>query len=179
MVLIGRNCSKGGNIRLGLGLFILIATFLLLLNRKNVLHPAEIVLYWMINATINSEFLLISSTNLELINFLPDSYTAITVLTNYLYLFPMITLSSLTLFIKLESIKKKILLFLAMVFIHSLFFFLYKWIALLDYDHRTYYWIPVYWGAVLIGNMFILVGYRRLLKRAGITYGIPSTAKKL
>jgi hypothetical protein len=166
-------------IRLGLGLFILIATVLLLLNMKKVLHPAEIVLYWMINATINSEFLLITTTNLKLISFLPDSYTAMAVLINYLFLFPMITLYSLTLFIEMDSIKKRIILFFATVFLHSLFFYLCKWIALLDYDHKTYYWITVYWGAVLIGNLFILVGYRRLLKRAGIIYGLPSTAKKL
>ncbi|KKI93842.1 hypothetical protein WQ54_01965 [Bacillus sp. SA1-12] len=160
-----------------LSIFIASILFILILNKE--LHPTEIVLYWMINAMINEEFLLIFIINLKMMHMANNLSSVFTVIIGTIYLMPMLTLSFLLYFIKFQSIISRFFLILVSLFIHSSCIYISERIGLLTNVQWEYSYTLFYWGAALLVNVMLLLGYRRLLRRAGIFNESYNTAKKL
>lgn len=175
---IRKKTTEGRKTLLALVLFIICATFLLGINSQNTFLPAEIVLNGMINALINVEFILITISNLKVINASNDKLSAITVIIGQVYLIPMITICFLSIFIKATSISKKIIIFSISLVLHTIFIYLYEYLGLINIKNLPYYFSVFYWCAVLLVNLFIFFKYRKLLARAGMLNGYINNANK-
>lgn len=149
-------------------LYILAATILLLINMNKVLHPVEIVLYWMINAMINEEFILITIANLKVIKMPNEPIPAITLLISKIYLMLMLSLCFLTYFLIFQTTISRIILISISVLVHTSCLYINEWLGLVNLIHWSYDLTIIFWGAVLFVNLFLLFGYRKLLRRVGI-----------
>lgn len=159
-------------------LFNISATFLLCSNRKTSLLPAEIVLHGMINAIINVEFVLITNSNINMMNTTNDLLSPITVIIGQVYLIPMVTTCFLSLFIKTNLFLRKIIIFSLSLVLHTAIIYMYEWLGLINIKNLPYYFTAFYWLTVLLINLFIFFKYRKLLARAGLINGTITYAKK-
>ncbi|MBD8069437.1 hypothetical protein [Bacillus sp. PS06] len=157
----------------------LMATLFLIINLKSKLLPIEVIFYWLVNAMLSYQIVFIVVTNLEWIKFTENDISAITFIMNFIYLFPMLTLFFLSLLINSHSTMNRILIMVAALLLHTLLIHMGNVIELYDLHKVKMYHTLIYWIIVFLGNLGLLRGYRRMLRRAGVLYGNSHHAKEV
>lgn len=159
--------------------FIIVAISLFILIIKSGVHPVEIALCWMINAMINELFILVTVANLKVINISEELTSALTIIVGMTVLIPMLTLFSIIYFLKVRSIIGKTVIFILSLFAHSTNPYVFERFRLVNISHLSLSFTYSYWGVALIVNIILLMGYRKVLTRAGVMYESFTSSKKL
>lgn len=159
--------------------FIIVAISLFILIIKSGVHSVEIALCWMINAMINELFILVTVANLKVINISEELTSALTIIVGMTFLIPMLTLFSVIYFLKIRSILGKTVIFILSLFTHSTIPYVFEMFRLVNISHLSLSFTYSYWGAALIVNIILLIGYRKVLTRAGVMYESFTSSKKL
>lgn len=159
--------------------FIIVAISLFILNIKSGVLPVEIALCWMINAMINELFILVTVANLKVINISEELTSALSIIIGMTFLIPMFTLFSVIYFLKVRSLIGKTVIFILSFFALSTNPYIFERFRLVNISHLSLNFTSIYWGIALIINIVLLMGYRKVLMRAGIMYESITSSKKL
>lgn len=174
-----QNSIGKGETRMILILFIIVAISLFILNIKSAVLPVEIALCWMINAMINELFILVTVANLKVINISEELTSALSIIIGMTFLIPMFTLFSVIYFLKVRSIIGKTIIFILSFFAHNTIPYVFERFRLVNISDLSLIFPFIYWGAALIINIILFMGYRKVLTRAGIMYESITSSKKL